>query len=67
MITNLELYGTNNIPKIPESVANQRITLLKARLEMLCHDDKIKNRIYLIMMVKSSMQFWEQLKSGEGL
>jgi len=65
MITNLELYGTKDVPKVPKEIADKRIDLLTARLKELMDVHWTQQDTHLINKVRSALDFWRQLKQGE--
>ncbi len=67
MISNMELYGTNDVPKVPEKVCNERIGLLKERLEVLVSVHFMEQNNDLINKVQEGITFWTKLRDGEEL
>jgi len=67
MRTNLEIYGTDDVPKIPEAVCNQRIKLLKDRLDMLLAPHFMEQDSDLINTVIKARDFWLTMRNGEEL
>jgi len=65
MISNLELYGREDVPKVPETVCNFRIKLLKERLEMLVSVHYMEQNNDLINKVQKAITFWTKLRNGE--
>jgi len=65
MLTNLELYGTEDVPKVPRGVCDKRIGLLRNRLgdllsvHFMSHDNNSINE------VQKAIKFWQQLRDGE--
>ena len=65
MLTNLELYGTNDVPPVPKDVCNVRIDLLK---EKLLEEGKVhymnQDNNKLNTLIKG-IDFWTKLRDGE--
>ena len=67
MGTNLELYGTTDVPVIPKEVANERLELLKSNLSGLLCVHYMDQDNDLINAVQKAIKHWEQLRDGEEL
>jgi len=67
MISNIELYGREDVPLVPATVANFRIILLKERLEVLLTVHFMEQDIHLINKVTEAISFWTALRDGETL
>ena len=65
MITNLELYGTEDVPLVPAKVANRRINLLKERLKVLCSVHYMEQDNNLINRALEGVTFWTKLRDGD--
>lgn len=65
MTSNLELYGREDIPRVPAHVANFRIKLLKERLEELTSVHWMQQNTSLIKKVLEAVEFWTKLRDGE--
>ncbi len=65
MLSNLELYGREDIPKVPETVCNFRILLLKENLAKLTSVHFMEQDNNSINVVKKAIEHWEQLRDGE--
>jgi hypothetical protein len=65
MLTNLELYGREDVPRIPETVANLRLALLEERLEVLLSVHFMEQDNTLINEVMKAKAFWTALRDGE--
>jgi hypothetical protein len=65
MLTNLELYGREDVPRIPETVANFRLALLEERLEVLLSVHFMEQDNTLINEVMKAKAFWTALRDGE--
>ena len=61
MITNLELYGTDDVPRVPHSVTNPRISLLKERLAELLAVHYMEQDNNTIRKVEEGIVFWTKL------
>ncbi len=68
MLTNEQLYGKGvRVPPIPESLANQRITLLNARLKELSQVHFMEQDVNTMTQIIKAISFWKQLREGEGI
>jgi len=67
MVSNLDLYGREDVPLVPATVANFRIILLKERLAMLTSVHFMEQDIHLINKVTEAIEFWSHLRDGETL
>jgi len=65
MITNMELYGREDIPKVPEHVCNFRLRLLKERLKALVSIHYMEWDNDTINKVQKAITFWEKMREGE--
>jgi len=65
MRTNLELYGTDDVPRIPIEIANERIELLKANLSALLEVHFMYHDNDLINAIQKAIKHWTQLRDGE--
>jgi hypothetical protein len=65
MITNLELYGTEDVPPVPKAVANERITLLRLHLEKLRALPFEHQQNYTEVKVIEAIAFWKKLSDQE--
>lgn len=64
-MTNLELYGTEDVPPIPADICNERIRMLDERLF-----DELAKPVYtqdgfLIKKIGDSIRFWKKMRDGE--
>lgn len=65
MTSNLELYGTEDVPPIPAKVADDRIELLNKHLKaLLAMPYKVRPNI---TPISNAIDFWEKLKQGKVL
>lgn len=65
-MTNMELYGTDNVPPVPKEVAEARIDLLQSRLRVLLKDSWNGEQVsYDIRKVLQAIDFWQQMSTGE--
>jgi len=63
MISNLELYGTDDVPKINKEDCNKRIKLLNK------HKSEIYNKPdsnYTLVKIEEAIKFWSRMRDGEG-
>ena len=65
MRTNLELYGTTDVPLIPIHIANERLELLKSNLSGLLAVHFMSQDNDLINAVQKAIKHWTQLRDGE--
>ena len=65
MTTNLELYGREDVPRVPEHVCNFRLRLLKERLAELMSVHWMEHDTNLINKVQKAIVFWTKLRDGE--
>lgn len=63
MISNLELYGTDNVPRINKNDCNKRIELLKAHKAEV-YDKPDSN--YTLLKIEEAIKFWSRMRDGEG-
>ena len=63
MLTNLELYGTEDVPRINKEDCNKRILLLNVQLAKIYKDS---NNSYLVTKVIEAKSFWSRMMLGEG-
>lgn len=65
MISNYELYGTEDVPPVPKEVAIERLILLKARLSYLVNLPFMEQRPSLENEVLKAMEFWRKMSNME--
>ena len=65
MLTNLELYGTDKVPPVPVSVANERIALLQANLSVHIKLPLKEQSSYTICKILDGISFWRKLSCQE--
>ncbi len=65
MITNLELYGREDVPRVPEHVCNFRLQLLEENLKRLTSVHYMEQDNDLINNVIKAQTFWRKLRDGE--
>ena len=65
MTTNMELYGREDVPRVPEHVCNFRLGLLKERLEELLSVHYMEWDNSKINKVQKAITFWTKLRDGE--
>ena len=61
----MELYGRDDVPKVPEHVCNFRLKLLKERLEELLSVHYMDWDNSKINKVQKAITFWTKLRDGE--
>ncbi len=67
MLSNYELYGTDDVPQIPKEIANERIELLNIHLDKLLAVHYLKQDQVLINNVLDAKKHWAKLRDGETL
>ena len=65
MLSNYELYGTDDVPQIPKEIANERIELLNTHLDKLLAVHYLKQDQVLINNVLDAKKHWAKLRDGE--
>lgn len=65
MTSNLELYGREDVPKIPSHVCNFRIQILKERMRVLFNVHYSEWEHEKINNVYKAISFWEKMRDGE--
>lgn len=61
MTKNELLYGTDNVPVIPQSVIDARLKLLDANLTILLAEDYKTRDLSRIGKVYKALQFWRDI------
>jgi len=65
MRTNIELYGTTDVPCIPVEICNERLELLNSNLGSLLEVHFMHQDNNLINAVQKAIKHWTQLRDGE--
>jgi len=65
MLSNQELYGTDDVPKVPEDVCNERIALLQNRLKEEADKHFMLQSNDMLNKLQSGIKFWQRLRDGE--
>jgi len=65
MITNLELYGTDNVPPVPKEVADKRIEMLKANLATDVRKHYSEQDNHIQSEILKAIRFWQRLSNQE--
>jgi len=65
MLTNMQLYGTDNVPRVAKEVCNVRLRLLHKRLSEVVHDETIESNNHVITQIIKAQNFWKSLRDGE--
>ena len=65
MLTNLELYGTDNVPPVPKKVANDRIALLQMHLKVETDKPPLEQKNYTQVKIIEAIRFWRKLSNQE--
>lgn len=63
-MTNMELYGTKDVPDINKEDCEKRIQLLQTNLARVSKDPARYN--FTIRKIKSAIKFWTRMAHGEG-
>jgi len=64
-MTNAQLYGTNDVPRISKEDCNKRIELLNKRLGEVSTVDMMCKNTFLITKIIKAKEFWSRLRDGE--
>ena len=64
-MTNLELYGTYDVPLIPREVSESRILLLKKHLDKIMEDSFMDRDSYKVSKILQAIEFWRKMSEGE--
>ena len=67
MISNLKLYGTNDVPRVPKFVANTRLRLLNERLGNLMKVGFMQRDNHTINKILEAQKHWTRLRDGENI
>ena len=65
MLTNMDLYGTDDVPLVPAEVCDPRIKLLQERLKKLMEVHWMERDNHLVDQVVAGITFWKRLRDGE--
>ncbi len=65
MISNLELYGISDVPRVPKTVADFRIALLKENLAKHMTVHYLKRNNATVNKILIAISHWEKLRDGE--
>ena len=65
MLTNLELYGTENVPPVPKKVADDRIALLQRHLKGGMDKQPLEQKSYTQFKIIEAIRFWRKLSNQE--
>ena len=64
MLSNLELYGTNDVPRVPKKTCNIRLALLKKHMRELLSVHFMEQDNNTMNEVTKAIKHWEQLRDG---
>ena len=67
MLTNMELYGTDDVPTVDKETCNRRLYLLDKRLKDLLKVGYMDHNNYLINKVMKAQKHWVKLRDGEAV
>lgn len=67
MLTNMELYGTEFVPKVPKGVCNIRLELLEVHLQKLMSGNFWTWNNRSINQILAAKRHWTKLRDGEVL
>ena len=65
MITNLELYGTDDVPKVDKKTCNRRLELLEEHMQKLISVHFMKQDNRMLNEVMKAKRHWTRLRDGE--
>ncbi len=65
MTTNLELYGIEDVPRVPAEHCNTRLYLLNKRLGEVLAKGTLGKDNYTISQILKAQKFWKSLRDGE--
>jgi hypothetical protein len=65
MLSNMDLYGTDDVPPISKEDANKRIALLEKRLAFLTSLPLKVQSSYTETKVIEAIRFWKRLSNQE--
>jgi len=65
MLTNKELYGTEDVPLVPKEVCNTRLELLKERMAELLSVHYLVQDNSTINEVEKAIKFWTTLRDTQ--
>jgi len=65
MLTNLKLYGTEDVPKIPKEIVDVRLELLNKHLDKLLSVHFMEQDNNTISEVLKAKAHWAKLRDGE--
>jgi hypothetical protein len=61
----MQLYGTDNVPRVPAEVANPRIEMLKERIAYLRTQPYSEINNYTVNEALKGIKHWTRLRDGE--
>lgn len=61
----MELYGTDDVPRVPEEICNVRIRRLEERLAWVMSQNNWHENNDLINKILKAKRFWSKLRDGE--
>ena len=64
MVTNMWLYGTEDVPSIPEDVVAERLELLQHQLFLLNNEDYNLRDLEKRNAVIKAISFWENINEN---
>ena len=65
MISNKELYDTENVPQVPVEICDKRIEILKEHMAKLLNVHYMHQDNNTINEVEKAIKFWTKFKNGE--
>ena len=65
MLTNLELYGRDDVPPVPKNIADERIEMLRENLKIQLEMPLKKQSSYLQTRILEGIKFWQKLSNQE--
>lgn len=61
MVSNLELYGTEDVPEVPQDIVCRRLELLEDRLSDLLEVHYTLRDLEAVSMVRKAILHWQQI------
>jgi hypothetical protein len=65
MMTNSQLYGRDDVPRIPADICNTRIDMLHERLAIEVEKHYMNQDNNLIFTLIKAIKHWQMLRDGE--
>ena len=65
MLSNLALYGTSDVPRVPKTVCNRRLKLLNDHMKKLLSVHFMYQDNQTMNEVDRAIKHWKKLRDGE--